>query len=314
MRKIPIFLVSALTVLAFAVTPTPVSATTASPQGLWNTPVVPPCIAVTGDPCGVVDANSYELGVKFQTSMPIYVVGVRFYRTDAGMLSGSLWNYANAAQLRSGTVATPVTGWQDVTFNSPVLMTPGQTFIASYAAPNGGYAWQHGYFTSSGLTVGPVTALKSGVLGPNGVFSFDPSNFPTDGFMESNYWVTPLWIPQYTLAGFYQPVDMGGVFNTVKGGSTVPLKFQVFDSSTGVEQTDVSVVDRFDATAIQCPSGTLTADQIEVTTTGGTSLRYDFTAGQFIQNWKTPKKPGACYQVSMFTTDGSSISAKFQLK
>ena len=28
--------------------------------------------------------------------------------------------------------------------------------------------------------------------------------------------------------GFYQPVDMNGVYNTVKGGSTVPLKFELF--------------------------------------------------------------------------------------
>ena len=30
----------------------------------------------------------------------------------------------------------------------------------------------------------------------------------------------------WTLTGFYQPVDMNNVVNTVKGGSTVPLKFE----------------------------------------------------------------------------------------
>ena len=76
--------------------------------------------------------------------------------------------------------------------------------------------------------------------------------------MDSNYWVTPLWIPQYTLSGFYSPVDMSGVFNTVKGGSTVPLKFEVFWG--GDEQTDVAVVDSFKATPITCPSGSVTTD------------------------------------------------------
>jgi len=33
-----------------------------------------------------------------------------------------------------------------------------------------------------------------------------------------------------------------------------------------------------------------------------------------IQNRMTPKKPGRCYEVAMFTTDGSSISATFQLR
>ena len=49
-------------------------------------------------------------------------------------------------------------------------------------------------------------------------------------------------------------------------------------------------------------------------TTGGTSLRYDGTAGQFIQNWQTPKTAGSCYIVTMTTDDGSSISANFKLK
>ena len=49
-------------------------------------------------------------------------------------------------------------------------------------------------------------------------------------------------VKAWTLSGFYQPVDMGGVWNIVKGGSTVPLKFEVFAAN---ELTDVSVVDRF---------------------------------------------------------------------
>ena len=117
----------------------------------------------------------------------------------------------------------------------------------------------------------------------------------------------------WTLKGFYQPVDMGSnTWNTVKGGATVPLKFEAFVSST--ELTDTAAIDRFGATPVPCPNGTFIADPIEVTSTGGTNLRYDSTSGQFIQNWQTPKKPGACYTLTIYTDDGSSISAKFQLK
>jgi hypothetical protein len=56
------------------------------------------------------------------------------------------------------------------------------------------------------------------------------------------------------------------------------------------------------------------ADDIDLVTTGGTSLRYDSTAGQFVQNWQTPKKAGACYTVTMTTDDGSEISANFIMK
>jgi hypothetical protein len=81
----------------------------------------------------------------------------------------------------------------------------------------------------------------------------------------------------WTIRGFYQPVDMDGVLNTVKGGSTVPAKFEVFAGST--ELTDPSLVS-LSASRIQCTLDYI--DAIEATTTGNTSLRYDATAGQFI--------------------------------
>ncbi|WP_183097545.1 PxKF domain-containing protein [Nocardioides pelophilus] len=114
----------------------------------------------------------------------------------------------------------------------------------------------------------------------------------------------------WTLKGFYAPVDMGGVFNVVKGGSTVPLKFEVF---AGSELTSTAAVKSFTTTRIAC-NGTAPQDTVEIVSTGGTSLRYDATAGQFIQNWKTPTTVGACYSVKMTTMDGSSITAFFKLK
>jgi hypothetical protein len=104
---------------------------------------------------------------------------------------------------------------------------------------------------------------------------------------------------------------MGGVWNTVKGGSTVPLKFEAF---AGSELTSTSAVKSFTQKAVTCPNSSATVDEIEFTTTGGTALRYDSTAGQFIQNWATPKKPGTCYTVTMTTQDGSTTSANFILK
>jgi hypothetical protein len=115
----------------------------------------------------------------------------------------------------------------------------------------------------------------------------------------------------FRLSGFYQPVDMNNVVNTVRGGATVPLKFEVFAGST--ELTATSVVKSFVQTRISCDTSA-TIDEIEVTTTGGTSLRYDTTAGQFIQNWQTPRQAGACYRVTLTTQDDSSLVALFKLK
>lgn len=114
------------------------------------------------------------------------------------------------------------------------------------------------------------------------------------------------WEPK----GFYQPIDMGGVLNTVKAGSTVPAKFEVFTGTT--ELTDTSIV-KMGVRQIAC-SPLAIQDGIEITSTGNTSLRYDSTGGHYIYNWKTPNMPGVCFQLSMTTADGSHINANFKLK
>ncbi len=116
----------------------------------------------------------------------------------------------------------------------------------------------------------------------------------------------------WTLNGFYQPTDMNGVLNTVKAGATVPLKFEVFAGTT--ELTDVSAIKSFTTKTVTCGSLVGLTDDIEVTTTGGTVLRYDATGGQFIQNWQTPKAIGVCYVVTMTTQDGSILTANFRTK
>ena len=116
---------------------------------------------------------------------------------------------------------------------------------------------------------------------------------------------------RWTLKGFSSPVDMSGVFNSVKGGSTVPLKFEVFAGST--ELTTTSAVESFVQSKIGC-DGSAPVDDLEFSTTGGTSLRYDSTGGRFIQNWQTPKAPGTCYKVTMTTQDGSFLTAFFKLR
>jgi hypothetical protein len=118
----------------------------------------------------------------------------------------------------------------------------------------------------------------------------------------------------WTLKGFYQPVDMGNtVVNTVKGGATVPLKFEIFAGST--ELTDTANVASLTQQVVNCTSFAGDAvDEIETTATGGTSLRYDTTAGQFIYNWKTPAQAGKCYVIRMTTDDLSLLSAQFKLK
>jgi hypothetical protein len=113
---------------------------------------------------------------------------------------------------------------------------------------------------------------------------------------------------------------MNDVVNTVKNGSTVPLKFEVFKRLAGTELTATSIVKQpLKASQVSCGAfNGDPVDEIELLATGSTVLRYDSTAGQFIYNWQTPKgasQVGKCYTVTVVTQDGSSIPlASFQLK
>jgi hypothetical protein len=104
---------------------------------------------------------------------------------------------------------------------------------------------------------------------------------------------------------------MNSVYNTVKGGSTVPLKFEVLAGNA--ELTDIAAIKSLTYAQTTCDA-TAIIDEIETIATGGTSLRYDAASGQFIYNWKTPKLPGNCYRVTLTTRDGSSLAAYFKLK
>lgn len=117
--------------------------------------------------------------------------------------------------------------------------------------------------------------------------------------------------PVWRFDGFYLPLEMGGIFNTVKGGSTVALKFELFEDE--IEQTSPSVVGPLTATQISCT----TFEEESIIDPGGagaTNLRYDSATGQFIYNWKTPKVDGVCYKVEVSATDGASLVAYFKLK
>jgi hypothetical protein len=162
----------------------------------------------------------------------------------------------------------------------------------------------------SGVTAAGCSVSGYGTsVGPHMVSASATDVAGNVGSSDSRTYTVLAW----TLNGFFQPVDMGGVLNTVKSGSTVPLKFRVFSGST--ELTDVSAVKSTTVAKVACLAGA-GEDAIEelAAATGGTVLRYDTTGAQFIYNWKTSGKANECYRVTMTTQDLSAIVAFFKLK
>ncbi len=122
--------------------------------------------------------------------------------------------------------------------------------------------------------------------------------------VSRSYTVTP-----FTTKGFYQPVDMNDVLNTVKAGSSVPLKFELFRGAT--ELTDIEHVKSVTQTTTTCPNAAPT-DEIETLSTSTSGLKYDTTGGQYVYTLKAPS--AGCYKVTMTAVDGSKITALFKTR
>ncbi len=108
------------------------------------------------------------------------------------------------------------------------------------------------------------------------------------------------------------------VWNTVKKGQTVPMKFNVYAGSVEKTGSDTFVNLATAFQAAQMKNCTLTADtdpvDFTITATGSTTLRYDTTGMQWIYNWQTPKvTTTTCYRTYVTFADGSSLEAFFQL-
>jgi hypothetical protein len=119
----------------------------------------------------------------------------------------------------------------------------------------------------------------------------------------------------WQIGGFYSPVTpstpANPIWNVVKGGSTVPLKFEIFAGANGAEQTSLSAIKSMWLQPVSCTAGTAVSVETQLDNTGGTSLRYD--GSQFIQNWKTPTGAG-CFVVTMTAADNTAINAYFRIK
>lgn len=167
---------------------------------------------------GVFASNEppVELGVKFRSDVPGFVSGVRFYKhpSNTGPHVGNLWS--SSGQLLASAVFTDETasGWQQVTFASPVAIQADTTYVVSYFCPNGFYAFSQGFFGSQGVDNAPIHLPSSPTAGGNGVFQYGPSStFPTNSFDASNYWVDVLFSGSETPLGSsvcFDEVDQDG--------------------------------------------------------------------------------------------------------
>ncbi|MEV1169984.1 DUF4082 domain-containing protein [Nonomuraea sp. NPDC049784] len=208
------------------------------PCTLWPSTTVP---AVTSQN----DSKPIELGVKFRASSSGYIRGIRFYKgsQNTGTHTGSLWSSTGQLLATATFTGETASGWQQVNFSTPVPVTPGTTYVASYFAPNGHWSVNRNYFTTT-YTNGPLTAPASGAVGGNGVYTYSPTSaFPTSSSGASNYWVdvdyvasNSLWdnstIPS-TISTDTKAVTLGVKFRASTSGAVQGIRFYKGTQNTG---------------------------------------------------------------------------------
>lgn len=133
------------------------------------------------------DNDAITVGLKFTSSVNGYIKGLRYYRDEAntGTHVGKLWA-SDGSELASVTFDDSGTGWQKATFSTPIAVTAGTTYVASYYAPNGRYSAGVGAFTQ------PMINVPLSSVGVGSVYKYG-NGFPDQSFMGTNYYVDVLF-------------------------------------------------------------------------------------------------------------------------
>jgi len=291
--------------------------------------IVCPCTGLGTDAPSVLtadtDTSAVELGVKFRADQDGFITGVRFYKSSSangGTHIGNLWTASGELLGTAMFTSETATGWQEATFLTPVPVVAGTVYVASYFAPQGRYAYQSGYFASTGVDAPPLHMLRNGESGGNGVYAYGSSSrFPNGTYNATNYWVdvsfissgaadtTPPTVTARTPAAgatnvavdsaltitFSEPVD-----STTVSGATVELR-----TAAGAVVASTVSYDAGSSTATLVPSASLLpSTTYTLTARGGTTdprildLAGNALAASSAASFTTAAASGSCGSTS----------------
>jgi hypothetical protein len=145
----------------------------------------------------MADTQAVEVGIKFRSNVAGSIRALRFYRGtgNANGYVARLWSGTGTLLAEVPVSDGRIPGWQEATLPSPVPITAGTTYVASYYSSNGQFA-RDTYALTNALTSGNLTAPGSASVGGNGVYVYRTGGgFPTSTYKDPNYWVDVRFTP-----------------------------------------------------------------------------------------------------------------------
>jgi mannan endo-1,4-beta-mannosidase len=118
-------------------------------------------------------------------------------------------------------------------------------------------------------------------------------------------------IAAWEFVGFASPVDNDGVFNVVKAGNAVPLRWRLLQAD-GVAPVTSLTRATIAAESLACPGSSGQSDQLEQVAPGGSGLQ-NLGNGYYQLNWKTSKGfAGSCKRLRLDLGEGITRDALFK--